>query len=194
MSLRRGAGVASKANCVAAHCIALASTSPVDTLSAGRQPGELKMKRAMTGSIFLVLFAMTGVATAAEWATKDEAVAMVQKAVVFIKEQGPDKAYPEISNKGGRFIDRDLYVVVYGLDGKVLAHGANAALVGKDTIDSKDADGKAFVKERVELASKQPSFWQDYKFMNPVTKQIEPKQTYCERLDQTAVCAGIYKF
>jgi hypothetical protein len=30
--------------------------------------------------------------------------------------------------------------------------------------------------------------------MNPVSKQIEPKQSYCERLDQTAVCAGIYKF
>src|SRR5262245_27834641 len=152
------------------------------------------MKRAMAGSSFLVLFAMFGVAFAAEWATKEEAVAMVKKAVAFIKEQGPEKAYPEISNRPGRFIDRDLYVVVYGFDGKVLAHGANAALIGKGTLDTKDADGKAFVKERVELASKQPSFWQDYKFMNPVTKQIEPKQTYCERLDQTAVCAGVYKF
>ena len=44
------------------------------------------------------------------------------------------------------------------------------------------------------IAGKQPSFWQDYKFMNPVSKKIEPKQTYCERLEQTAVCAGIYKF
>jgi signal transduction histidine kinase len=152
------------------------------------------MKRAMAGSSLLVLFAMFGAAFAAEWATKEEAVAMVKKSVAFIKEQGADKAYPEISNKAGRFTDRDLYVVVYGLDGKVLAHGANSALIGKDTLESKDADGKAFVKERVELASKQPSFWQDYKFMNPVSKQIEPKQSYCERLDQTAVCAGIYKF
>jgi signal transduction histidine kinase len=152
------------------------------------------MKRAMAGSSLLVLVAMFGVAFAAEWATKEEAVAMVKKAVAFIKEQGADKAYLEISNKAGRFTDRDLYVVVYGLDGKVLAHGANSALIGKDTLESKDADGKAFVKERVELASKQPSFWQDYKFMNPVSKQIEPKQSYCERLDQTAVCAGIYKF
>jgi cytochrome c len=152
------------------------------------------MKRAMASSSLLVLFAMFAVAFAAEWATKEEAVAMVKKAVAFIKEQGPDKAYPEISNTAGRFNDRDLYVVVYGLDGKVLAHGANSALIGKDTIEAKDADGKAFVRERVELASKQPSFWQDYKFMNPVSKQIEPKQSYCERLDQTAVCAGIYKF
>jgi hypothetical protein len=49
------------------------------------------------------------------------------------------------------------------------------------------------VRERTELARKQASFWQDYKFVNPVTKKVEPKQMYCEKLDNTAVCAGIYK-
>src|ERR1043166_4476056 len=68
---------------------------------------------------------VAGAAPAAEGAGKDDAIAMVKKATAFIKEQGPDKAYPEISNKAGRFIDRDLYVVVYQLDGKVLAHGSN---------------------------------------------------------------------
>ena len=138
-----------------------------------------------------VIFA--SVAAAADGAGKDDAIAMVKKATAFIKEQGPDKAYPEISNKAGRFIDRDLYVVVYQLDGKVLAHGSNEKFVGKDMIDAQDVDGKLYVKERVELAGKQPSFWQDYKFVNPVSKKVEPKQMYCEKLDNTAVCAGIYK-
>jgi hypothetical protein len=138
-----------------------------------------------------VIFA--GVAAAADGAGKDDAIAMVKKATAFIKEQGPDKAYPEISNKAGRFIDRDLYVVVYQLDGKVLAHGSNEKFVGKDMLDAQDVDGKLYVKERVELAAKQPSFWQDYKFVNPVSKKVEPKQMYCEKLDNTAVCAGIYK-
>jgi cytochrome c len=53
-----------------------------------------------------VIFA--SVAAAADGAGKDDAIAMVKKATAFIKEQGPDKAYPEISNKAGRFIDRDL--------------------------------------------------------------------------------------
>ena len=134
-----------------------------------------------------------GAAAAADGANKDEAVAMVKKAVTFIKEEGPEKAYPEITNKAGKFIDRDLYVVVYQLDGKVLAHGSNEKFVGKDLIEAQDVDGKFYVKERVELASKQPSFWQDYKFVNPVSKKVEPKQMYCEKLDNTAVCAGIYK-
>ncbi|MGH6804718.1 MAG: cache domain-containing protein [Methyloceanibacter sp.] len=134
-----------------------------------------------------------GLASAATGATKDEAVAMVKKAVAYIKTDGPDKAYPAISNPTGEFVDRDLYIVVYGLDGVVLAHGANAKRIGTNQIDDKDPDGKAFVKERVELAATHPSFWQSYKFMNPVTQKVEPKEMYCERLDQTVVCGGVYQ-
>ena len=126
-------------------------------------------------------------------ATKDEAVAMVKKGIVFIRSAGTDKGYAEITNKGGKFTDRDLYLVVYGLDGVVRAHGANEKMIGKNLIELKDVDGKAFVKERVELAQSKGTFWQDYKFTNPVTKKIEPKQMYCEKLDDTAVCGGIYK-
>jgi cytochrome c len=131
--------------------------------------------------------AATGNATAAE------ATAMVKKGVAFIKSAGKDKAYTEITNKAGQFTDRDLYLVVYGMDGVVRAHGANDKMVGKNLIDLKDVDGKAFVQERLELAKAKPNFWQDYKFTNPVSKKIEPKSAYCEKLDDTVVCGGIYK-
>jgi cytochrome c len=148
-------------------------------------------KIALTAVISAI--ALGGVVHAADGATKDEATAMVKKAVAFIKSEGPDKAYAEISRKGGQFTDRDLYVVVYQLDGKVLAHGANEKFIGKDMSDAQDVDGKLYVKERIEMAQKQASFWQDYKFVNPVTKKVEPKEMYCERVDQTAVCGGVYK-
>jgi signal transduction histidine kinase len=135
----------------------------------------------------------TGWVHAAGGATKDQATAMVKKGVAFIKANGKDKGYAEISNKSGQFVDRDLYLVVYGLDGTVRAHGANEKMIGKNLIDLKDVDGKAFVKERVDLAQSKGTFWQDYKFTNPVTKKIEPKTAYCEKLDDTAVCGGIYK-
>jgi signal transduction histidine kinase len=146
----------------------------------------LKLSCAIAATLFCAGAAWAG-------AGKDDAVAMVKSAVGFIKEEGATKAYPEISNKTGKFVSGDLYVVVYQLDGKVLAHGSNEKFVGKDMIDAEDVDGKLYVKERVELAAKQPSFWQDYKFVNPVSKKVEPKQMYCERLENTAVCAGIYK-
>lgn len=146
----------------------------------------------LIGSLVLGLATAHG-AFAAENATKDEAVAMVKKGVAFIKANGKEKGYAEITNKQGQFVDRDLYLVVYGLDGTVHAHGANEKMVGRNLIDLKDIDGKPFVKERVEMGKAKPSFWQDYKFTNPATKKIEPKSMYCERLDETVVCGGIYK-
>lgn len=128
-----------------------------------------------------------------DYASKDEAVAMVKKGVAYVKANGKEKGYAEISNKKGQFIDRDLYLVVYGLDGTVFAHGANEKQVGRNLIDLKDIDGKLFVKERVELGQKQASFWQEYKFTDPMTRKIEPKEMYCERLDDTVVCGGVYK-
>ena len=148
----------------------------------------------IAGTLLVAALAVFGgIAFAATGATKDEAVAMVKKAVSAIKTEGADKAYAEISNPSGQFVDRDLYIVVYGLDGMVLAHGADAKRIGTNQINDKDADGKEFVKERVDLAKAQPSFWQEYKFMNPVTKKVEPKQMYCERLGETVVCGGVYQ-
>lgn len=140
-----------------------------------------------------ILVAGNALSATERHATADEAVAMVKKGVQFIKANGRDKAYAEFTSKTSKFKERDLYLVVYGLDGKVWAHGQNERMVGKVVIDLKDIDGKEFVRERVELAKSKPSFWQDYKFTNPVTKKIEPKQMYCERLDDTVVCGGIYK-
>jgi cytochrome c len=135
---------------------------------------------------------LSGSAFAADRATKDEAMAMVKKAVAAVKVDSA-KAYADITKKGGPFTDRDLYIVVYKTDGTVLAHGQNEKLVGTNQKDAKDPDGKAFVVERIELAKKGQPFWQDYKFMDPLTKKPEPKQMYCEPLNDTAVCGGIYK-
>lgn len=150
----------------------------------------MKLKMIVAGLALLVGASMPAIS--AEKGTKDEAKAMVSKAVAFIKSGGAEKAYAEFSVKGGKWTDRDLYVVVYGLDGKVLAHGSNAKLIGKMLIDAQDVDGVYYVKDRVNLAKSKGEFWQDYKFVNPTTKKIEPKQMYCQRVGETAVCAGIY--
>ena len=140
-----------------------------------------------------LLVVISGAALAAAGATKEEAVAMVKKAVAAIKAEGTEKVYAEISDPQGAFVDRDLYVVVYRMDGLVLAHGADKSRIGVNLIHDKDVDGKEFVKERIDLAKTEPTFWQSYKFMNPVTKAIEPKEMYCERLNETVVCGGVYQ-
>lgn len=127
--------------------------------------------------------------------TSKEATAMVQNAIAHIKKVGREKAFADFDNPKGGFVDRDLYVVVYDLKGKVLAHGANAKLIGKDLIELRDVDGKYFVKERVEMMSKgaDAKGWQDYKFMNPTNNQIEPKSMYLQRFEDLIIGCGIYK-
>jgi cytochrome c len=146
-------------------------------------------------SVASLIAAFAGAPGAAgEWATKEEAIAMVKEAMVLITQHRPEEAYAEITNKAGRFHDRDLYIIVLNLNGKVLAHGQSRNLIGKNLINAQDADGKLFIKERVELAREQSSFWQHYKLMNLATKEIEPLETYCEGLNDIVVCGGVYSF
>jgi len=132
------------------------------------------------------------VLAADEFATSKEAEAMVVKASAALTA---DKAttLKEITAKDKKWVDRDLYAVVYDMGGKCLAHGQNEKQVGKDLIDLADADGKEFVKERVALAKSKGKFWQDYKFTDPVSKKVLPKSAYCEKSGEVIVCAGVYK-
>ena len=156
----------------------------------------MKFLRLIANAAFVVAAGSIGAwaqAPDATPATKEQTVGMVQKAVAFIKAQGPDKGYAEIDNKSGQFVKGDLYIAVVGLDGTLLAYGADGEHIGNNVMHLKDPDGKEVVRERIELAQKEPSFWQSYKFMNPVTKTVQPKEMYCERLDETVVCGGVYK-
>lgn len=153
-----------------------------------------QLKKAAALAVMATLALSGGMAWASEKATAKEAEAMVKKGIVYIKANGKEKGFEEITNKNGRFTEGDLYLTVWGTDGKVWAHGANEKMVGKVLIDLKDVDGKEFVRERMELAKTKPAFWADYKQTNPVSKKVEPKSMYCDHLDDsTLVCGGIYK-
>ena len=136
---------------------------------------------------------ITGASFGAERATAKEAEAMVKKAVAYIKANGKEKAFAEFNNHQGKFTEKDLYITVYDLNAKCLAHGQSAKLIGKDLLGLKDADGKFFIKERMELAKNKGKGWQDYKFTNPLTKSIEQKATYFEKYEDVVVAGGIYK-
>jgi len=125
--------------------------------------------------------------------TADEAVAMVKKATAFLKANGRDRAFAEINDPRGRFVDRDLYVTVYDMNGTCLAHGFNPKMVGKNMLDLKDPDGKPFIKERSEVARSKDQFWIDYKYINPTTKQIGAKSMYTEKVGDLLVSCGVYK-
>jgi cytochrome c len=146
----------------------------------------------MIGVSFFVLIA-GNITLAAQFGTVTEAEALVKKAVQLIKSDGKEKAFVEINNPKGKFVDRDLYIFVYDMSGKCVAHGFNSKMIGKDLIEMKDTDGKFFVKERIEIAKTKGKGWQDYKFTDPITKKIEPKSAYVERVEDLIVGCGTYK-
>jgi methyl-accepting chemotaxis protein-2 (aspartate sensor receptor) len=123
----------------------------------------------------------------------DEAREMVDKAIDAMRENGREKAFADISNKLGPYCDRDLYVVVYDMHGRNLAHGANPALIGKDLIDAKDGAGNPYVRERIAIISERGKGWQDYMFLNPISKQVEAKSMYLDRYEDLIIGCGVYK-
>jgi signal transduction histidine kinase len=132
-------------------------------------------------------------AWSAEKGSAPEAEAMVKKAVALIKSAGPEKAFEEIT-QGKSMKDRDLYVFVYDLTGKCVAHGANAKLVGKDLIGLKDPDGKPLVKMLIDVAKDKGKGWTDtVKFRNPTNDQIQTRVNYIERVGDFAVGSGVFK-
>ncbi len=149
------------------------------------------------GMLAVAMAAGATLAGGSTWATESvtakEAEAMVKKGVAYIKSSGMDKTVAEVANKQGQFRDRDLYLTIWKLDGTVMVNGANEKMAGRNLIDLKDIDGKPFIRERMELARTKGSFWQDYKFTNPVSRKVEPKAMYCEREDDFVVCGGVYK-
>jgi signal transduction histidine kinase len=146
------------------------------------------------GVLFLSFMARSNAARAeGDRATTKEAERMVHSAIDYLKKNGKEKALEAFSDPKGPFTYRDLYVAVYDMTGKCVAHGAKKDRIGKDMIDDKDADGKLFVRERLEIAKKQGKGWQEYKFQNPTNKKVEQKVAYIERFEDLVLICGAYK-
>ena len=124
--------------------------------------------------------------------TRDEASTLVTRAIDEIRALGRDWTFSEVNNPMGPFTDRDLYVVVYDINGNNLAHGANPKLIGQNLIDSKDGAGNLYVRERIEIVKNHGKGWQNYTFLNPVSKKMEPKSMYLEKYEDLIVGCGVY--
>lgn len=146
------------------------------------------MKKAIAVLMIIGLFA--GVSYASE---KEDAKALVEKAVAYAAANGKEKAMAEISLPKGPFDKGELYVFAYDLQGVVVAHPKNPKLIGKNLLDVPDNDGKLFRKEIVAAAKSKGSGWVDYVYLNPQTKKPESKTTYLQKAGDIIVCCGVYK-
>jgi len=122
-----------------------------------------------------------------------EAEALVGKAILHYKENGKEQAFAEINNPSGIFVNRDLYIFVYNLNGICVAHGRDIQKIGRNEIDVKDPNGVCFVRDRIEMARTVGKGWQYYKTINPATQKVEDKAAYIETWDDLIFGSGAYR-
>lgn len=71
---------------------------------------------------------------AAEFGTRDEAVAMVKRVQEKFKKEGPEATFKAINNMAPGFIDRDLFPYVHKIDGtELVACGPIPAILAART-------------------------------------------------------------
>ncbi len=145
----------------------------------------------------LSLFALLGLlavpaqaADPANYGTKDEAVALVNKAVELFK-QDEAKAIAAINNKEPGLSLKDLYVTVTSDEGVTLAHGVKPVLVGKKVLEMKDPDGFEFIKAY--LAVKDTG-WIKYKWPDVADNStVKEKTAYVVRVGKNLISVGYYE-
>lgn len=129
----------------------------------------------------------------AVWAhDRAKAVSLVNSAIEFYTAHGKEKTFAEITDRKGRFQDGELYVFVYDLEGVLVAHPYDVELIGLNVLDSRDPDGRYYVRERLALGREQGEGWQEYKFRNPVSGFIEDKFAFVKKHGEYIFGCGIY--
>jgi signal transduction histidine kinase len=147
--------------------------------------------------IVLTLAALVAIPVVAQ--TRDQAKAFVKQSVDFAKKNPKDKFTEEVNSTKGQFHfnkgqNNDLYIFVYDLEGKVVAHGVRRELVGVNRWASKDPDGKPWIQDWTKLVNEKGSGWIEYKELNPAQgNKIMKKASYVELFNGMVIGAGIYE-
>jgi signal transduction histidine kinase len=152
------------------------------------------MVRVLAAFTAIAFVAQISFASAGEYGSRDEAVAMVKRVEDMFASAGADSTFKAVSDKSvASFHDRDLYPFIYDLSGRCVAHGARPALIGKNLLDLKDQDGKYLIREMIFIARGPGSGWIDYKWPNPINNKIEDKASYVEKMGDYFVGVGVYR-
>lgn len=148
----------------------------------------MKIVKYLSG-IALALSLFVAPAMAADYGSREEAKALVDKAVELYK-QDPQKALAAFNSKDGGFIDRDLYIFVFDKDGIFLANGAKPAMLGKSGLELTDVNGVPLVKNFIEVKD---TGWVDYVWTHPVENKPRDKSSYIVRVGDVVIGCGYYK-
>lgn len=121
--------------------------------------------------------------------TKEEARALNDAAVAHIKKVGLDQAMRDFASDKARWMPKDLYPFVMDFTGVMRFHISDK-MVNRNVLDVKDASGKEFGREMIAIARKGTG-WVDYEWANPVSKKVEDKTSFVQRVPGADMFVGV---
>ena len=128
--------------------------------------------------------------TPSERGSADEAVDLVESAIEAYDANGA-AVFVDMTAPSTTYVDRDLYIFVFDPNHLLVAHGANAELIGDDATILVDANGVPFGNTMIVTADEDGE-WVDYMWMDPLTGTEVPKSSYVVLHDGYIFGSGIY--
>lgn len=106
-----------------------------------------------------------------------EIESLVDKASDVLVDRG-SKAFADFRTKGSSWRYADVYLFVVDMNGIVLFSAARPDREERDFLDDRDADGKRFHKDFIEVVKTFGSGWVDYMFPKPGQSHARVKWSY----------------
>jgi cytochrome c len=102
---------------------------------------------------------------------------MVNKAAALVEVRGK-QAFPEFRRRGSEWRFNEVYLFVMDLGGRVLLNVEFPRREGTNRLKERDADGKLFHEDFIDVVRSDGSGWVDYMFPRPGQKQPSAKWSY----------------
>ncbi|MBP7666149.1 MAG: cache domain-containing protein [Burkholderiaceae bacterium] len=125
--------------------------------------------------------------------TPEEAKSLLDGALAEIRVQGLDKAVKGF-NAGGKWKTERAYLVAVHLDGTVLANSVNGKLPGHNMLEARDANGRPFVKDAIQVARANGSGQVDMRWGHPATRRLSDATMFVRRVPDQDVYLGSLVF
>jgi polar amino acid transport system substrate-binding protein len=125
--------------------------------------------------------------------SSEELVMFVEEAYEYANINGKEAALQEFNDQNGQFIDGELYIFAYDLEGNTLALPFQPEIVGTNRWNTTDPSGTAYIQDLISNAKSGSGFSQ-YQYADPADNfTVKQKLSYVMMLDgDWLIGAGIY--
>ncbi|UGV41507.1 cache domain-containing protein [Methanococcoides orientis] len=153
-------------------------------MDANPEPSQNQSEASLTGTLSPDL---------SSTASPEELIAFVENAYEYANVQGQEAALREFNNRTGQFVDGELYIFAYDIDGTTLALPFQPEVIGTDRWNITDANGTAYIQEMAATAQSNGSFFR-YLYVDPADNfTVKQKLSYVMMVDEEwFLGAGIY--